>query len=368
MNNSHDISRLRQAIDTIDLKILDLINQRLLNAKAIGSAKAQNGIGVIDPAREYELIKNLNELNKGPLSGSALHHIFTEIIAASREIQSPQRVAYLGPEATFTHIAAINLFGRSVSFNPQPSIQDVFREVEKGSYHFGVVPVENSIEGAVNHTLDLFYESDLKICAEIYHAISHDLLSISDSINEISKVYSHAQAFAQCRRWLRRNLPDAILVDCSSTAEAARKAAGEPGAAAIASREAAQLYNLKVLSSKIEDMTRNITRFLVIGNSDIRATGTDKTSILFVTTHVPGSLFRVLKPIADSGINMVKLESRPIKRENWNYMFFLDIEGHWSDIPVKQTLDKMKPLCLFMKLLGSYPKVDDDAGFSTGTS
>lgn len=362
MTTSSDISRLRQAIDTIDMQILELINQRLLHAKAIGSAKAQNGIGAIDPAREHELIKKLSELNKGPISGNALHHIYTEIIAACREIQSPQRIAYLGPEATFTHIAAINQFGRSVSFNPQPSIQDVFREVEKGSCHFGVVPVENSIEGAVNHTLDLFYESELKICAEIYHVISHDLLSVSDSCHDIGKVYSHPQAFAQCRRWLRRNLPDAVLIDCSSTAEAARKAVEEPGSAAIASAEAARFYNLKVLSSKIEDMTRNITRFLVIGNSDVRATGTDKTSILFVTTHIPGSLYRVLTPIADSGINMVKLESRPIKRENWNYMFFLDIEGHRSDPPVRQTLDQMKPLCLYMKLLGSYPKADDDAG------
>ena len=162
----------------------------------------------------------------------------------------------------------------------------------------------------------------------------------------------------------KAKLPDAVLIDCSSTAEAARKTAEEPGSAAIASREAARLYNLKVLASKIEDMTRNITRFLVIGNNDIRATGTDKTSILFVTTHVPGSLFRVLKPIAESGINMVKLESRPIKRETWNYMFFLDIEGHMSDPPVKQTLNEMEPLCLYMKILGSYPKADDDAGLS----
>jgi chorismate mutase/prephenate dehydratase len=237
--------------------------------------------------------------------------------------------------------------------------------VEKGSYHFGVVPVENSIEGAVNHTLDLFYESDLKICAEIYHVISHDLLSASDSCKEISRIYSHPQAFAQCRKWLRKNLPEALLVDCSSTAEAARMTAQEPGSAAIASAEAGRMYHLKVLSSKIEDMTRNITRFLIIGNNDIRATGSDKTSILIVTTHVPGSLFRVLKPISDSGLNMVKLESRPIKRENWNYMFFLDIEGHSSDPTVAETIKEMKPLCLYMKILGSYPKADDDAGLSS---
>ena len=349
------ITGLRRDIDKIDEQILELINQRLLLASEIGKIKAKQGERLVDGARESTLVKRLLSLNNGPLSKQALRHIFTEIIAAAREIQTPQRVAYLGPEATFTHIAAVNHFGRSVAFTPQGSIRDVFNEVEKGAFHYGVVPVENSIEGAVNYTLDLFFESELKICAEIYYAISHDLLSIDSDLSDIRKIYSHPHAFAQCRKWLEKHLPQAALVECSSTAEAARKAAGENGTAAIASREAAQSYKLEVLASRIEDASRNVTRFLVIGKEDIRRTGADKTSIMFVTSHVPGALFKVLKPIADAGINMVKLESRPSKHENWSYFFFVDLEGHISDTTVKNTVDDMNKLCLFLKLLGSYP-------------
>ncbi|MBW1697395.1 MAG: prephenate dehydratase [Deltaproteobacteria bacterium] len=356
MKQQNDINEIRAAIDGIDRQILNLINQRLEYAKAIGKAKALQGEQVLDPARESRLIRRLSEMNRGPLSERALHHIYTEIIAASREIQSPQKVAYLGPEATFTHLAAINHFGRSVSFSPQPSIQDTFQEVEKGSFDFGVVPVENTIEGAVNYTLDLFYESNLKICAEIYLPISHDLLSNAGSYDAIRIIYSHPHAFAQCRQWLRKHLPNCMLVDCNSTAEAARQAADEPKTAAIASREAARIYNLEVLASRIEDRSRNITRFLVIGKNEVRATGADKTSILFVTAHVPGALYKVLTPIAEAGVNLLKLESRPSKYENWSYVFFLDMEGHISEPFVRQTLEKMKQLCLFLKYLGSYPR------------
>ncbi|MDF1593435.1 MAG: prephenate dehydratase [Desulfobacterales bacterium] len=349
------ITGLRRDIDKIDEKILDLINQRLLLASEIGKIKAKQGDRLVDGARESTLVKRLLSLNNGPLSKHALRHIFTEIIAAAREIQTPQRVAYLGPEATFTHIAAVNHFGRSVTFAPQGSIRDVFNEVEKGAFHYGVVPVENSIEGAVNYTLDLFFESELKICAEIYYAISHDLLSIDTDLGAVRKIYSHPHAFAQCRKWLEKHLPQAALVECSSTAEAARKASGEKGTAAIASQEAAQSYKLEVMASRIEDASRNVTRFLVIGKDDIHQTGADKTSIMFVTSHVPGALFKVLKPIADANINMVKLESRPSKHENWSYFFFVDLEGHISDTKVKETVDHMKKLCLFLKLLGSYP-------------
>jgi len=349
------ISGLRRDIDKIDEQILDRINQRLLLASEIGKIKAKSGDRMLDGARESTLIQRLLSLNSGPLSKQALRHIFTEIIAAAREIQTPQRVAYLGPEATFTHIAAVNHFGRSGTFVPQQSIRDVFSEVEKGAFHYGVVPVENSIEGAVNYTLDLFFESELKICAEIYYAISHDLLSNDPDLSTIRTIYSHPHAFAQCRKWLEKHLPQATLVECSSTAEAAREASGEKGSAAIASREAAQNYKLDVLASRIEDVSRNVTRFLVIGKEDIRRTGADKTSLMFVTAHVPGALFRVLKPIADADINMVKLESRPSKHENWSYFFFADLEGHINDPKLKETVEDMKKLCLFMKLLGSYP-------------
>lgn len=355
-DSTSKISSLRKSINDIDDNILDLINRRLLLAKEIGQIKKLNNEPILDSARETTIIKRLLSLNKGHLSNNALHHIFTEIIAASREIQKPQIVTYLGPEATFTHIAAIKHFGRSVSFVPQPSIRDIFSEVEKDACHYGVTPVENSIEGTVNYTVDLFYDSDLKICAEIYLAISHDLLSTKGSLDDIRVIYSHPHAFAQCRRWLRKNLPECALEECGSTALAAQKASEEPGSAAIASREAAHIYKLQVTASKIEDFSRNITRFLVIGRDKSGRTGNDRTSIMFVTSHVPGALYRVLEPIAKAGINMLKLESRPTKHENWSYFFFVDLEGHIEDPKVQDTVSKMKNICLYLKLLGSYPR------------
>ncbi|MBU0545143.1 MAG: prephenate dehydratase [Proteobacteria bacterium] len=346
---------LRNFIDEIDCNILKLINKRLILAKEIGLVKAREGNKVLDIARESTLIQRLNKLNEGPLSKSALHHVFAEIIAASREIQKNHSVAYLGPEATFTHIAAINYFGQSVNYVPQMTIRDIFCEVEKGACHYGVVPVENSIEGSVNYTLDLFFESDLKICAELYHPISHDLLSKSDTLGGIEIIYSHPQAFAQCRKWIQKNLPGAVLVECDSTAHAARKASDDRKSAAIASSKAAHIYNLQVAASKIEDISRNTTRFLVIGKDDIKRTGSDKTSIMFVTSHVPGALYKALKPIADAGINMVKLESRPTKHENWSYFFFVDLEGHIEDRVINETIEKIKKLSLYLKCLGSYP-------------
>lgn len=355
-DSTSKISSLRNSINDIDDNILDLINRRLLLAKEIGQIKELNNEPILDSARETTIIKRLSSLNKGHLSNNALHYIFTEIIAASREIQKPQLVTYLGPEATFTHIAAIKHFGRSVSFVPQPSIRDIFSEVEKGVCHYGVTPVENSIEGAVNYTLDLFFESNLKICAELYLNISLDLLSKTGNLDDIKVIYSHPQPIGQCRGWLRKNLPEIVPEECSSTAYAAQKAAENSEAAAIASSEAARLYNLQIVASKIEDFSKNITRFLVIGRDEIHMTGNDKTSIMFVTSHVPGALYRVLEPIAKSGINMLKLESRPTKHENWSYFFFVDLEGHIEDPKVQDTVSKMKSLCQYLKLLGSYPR------------
>jgi len=347
---------LRKSIDKIDEKILDLINKRLLIAKDIGKIKEERSEQVFDSAREAIVIRRLLKLNKGLINKEALRNIYTEIIASSRNIQKKEIVTYLGPNATFTHIAAMNHFGHSVSFVPQPSIRDVFREVEKGGCDYGVVPVENSIEGTVNYTLDLFFESDLKICAEIYHTISHDLLSTTGALEDIETIYSHPHAFAQCRKWLGKHLPESVLEECSSTSRAAQKAAEKPAFAAIAGREAGRLYNLKVVASGIEDFSRNVTRFLVIGRDEMHKTGKDKTSIMFVTAHVPGALHNALEPIAKTGINMVKLESRPAKYENWNYFFFVDIEGHVEDSKVEETLNKMKSLCMYLKCLGSYPR------------
>ncbi len=353
------ISQLREEIDAIDDEILGLINRRLTLAQEIGRAKARKGSQVIDKAREIRILNRLSGRNAGPLADYAVKQIFAQIMAASKDLQTSQRVSYLGPEATFTHIATMKHFGLGVSLIPQPSIRDVFKEVEKGACHYGVVPVENSIEGAVNHTLDLFFESDLKICAEIYQTISHDLLSGSASLNEIRTVFSHPQAFAQCREWLRKYLPDAERVECNSTSDAARRASNTPDTAAISSSEAAAMYHLQVLASRIEDTARNTTRFLIIGHDEVHRTGEDKTSLMFVTSHIPGALYKVLKPLADSGINMVKLESRPTKHENWSYFFFADVEGHLEDRGVSETIDRMGELCLFLKWLGSYPKTQE---------
>jgi len=356
MNNSDsNIDELRKSIDEIDEKILDLINKRLLLGKEIGNIKRKNKQQVTNKAREISILKRLKDLNKGHLRDDTLDYIFTQIISESREIQQPSEISYLGPKATFTHIAAMNHFGHNVAFVPQPAIYDVFSDVEKGATLYGVVPVENSNEGSVNHTLDLFFESDLKICAEIYQIVSHDLLSNAKRLDEIKVIYSHPHAFAQCRNWIRENLPKADLKECSSTAHAAEKTTQIKGSAAIAGREAAHLYKLKVTASRIEDNARNTTRFLVIGRDKTHRTENDKTSIMFATAHIPGALYKALQPMDEAGINMVKLESRPAKHENWSYCFFVDFQGHVEDPVVNETIEKMKSLCLHLKHLGSYP-------------
>lgn len=354
-NSDSRINELRKSIDEIDEKILDLINQRLLFGKEIGNIKKKNKEQITDKARETTILKRLKDLNKGYLRNDTLDHIFTQIISESREIQHPGKISYLGPEATFTHIAAMNHFGRNVTFVSQPAIYDVFSDVEKGTSLYGVVPVENSNEGSVNHTLDLFFESDLKICAEIYQPVSHDLLSNTKTLDEIKVIYSHPHAFAQCRNWIRKNLPKVDQKECSSTAHAAEKATQMTGSAAIAGREAAHLYKLEVAASRIENNARNTTRFLVIGRDKAHPTEKDKTSIMFATAHIPGALYKALQPMDEAGINMVKLESRPAKHENWSYCFFVDFQGHMEDSVVNETITKMKNLCLHLKHLGSYP-------------
>jgi chorismate mutase/prephenate dehydratase len=354
--NVSELSRLRDSINKIDQSILDLINERLGIAKAIGEIKKQNGGYVYDKSRENQVIERLNALNKGPLNPQTLHQIFTDIISACREIQAPTRISYLGPEATFTHIAAMELFGHASTFIPQTSIRDVFIDVSRRKCDYGVVPVENSIEGAINHTLDLFFDSDLKICAEKYLNISHAVLSRSTAVDDIEVIYSHPQALAQCRGWIRKNLPNAVLSETRSTAHAAQKAAKKERTAAIANSEAAHIYGLQILESNIEDYTHNITRFLLIGNDEPPRTGCDKTSLMFVISHVPGALFKTLQPISEAGINMSKLESRPTKHENWSYAFFVDFDGHIADEKIMHTIEKMRPYCKFIKFLGSYPR------------
>lgn len=346
---------LRNSIDTIDNEIVALINKRLGVSLQVGELKKRYDNKVLDKSRENEIMQRLCDLNQGPVSNTVLQYIFSVIMSASRELQKPLQIAYLGPEATYTHIAALNHFKYSGAFIPQKNISEIFAEVERGACQYGVVPVENSIEGAVNHTLDLLFETNVKICGERYQAISHELMSETGDIRDIKIIYSHPQPFAQCRNWLQRNLPDVTLEECSSTAHAAQKAVGNKNAAAIASTKAAQVNKLKIVESKIEDSSKNETRFLIIGKDEMPYTGKDKTSIMFVTSHVPGALFKALEPVARAGLNMVKLESRPTKSENWSYFFIMDIEGHLDDPKIKEILSVMKHLCLFLKILGSYP-------------
>lgn len=362
------ILALRNEIDNIDDTILELINRRLLIGKEIGRIKGVSGIRVLDRKRETEIFERLTGKNQGPLKPSVIHHIFSVIMASSREMQMPQMVTYLGPEGTHTHMAAANHFGHAGTFVPQGNIRDIFDSVTRGTYQYGVVPVENSIEGAVNFTLDMLFESSLQICAESYQAISHYLLSNSGALEDIRVVYSHPQALSQCRGWLRKNLPNAALNECASTAHAAQIASSESGVAAVASRAASTMYNLRILGERIEDFTRNVTRFVVIGKDAPPRTGNDKTSVIFVTSHVPGALFKALQPIAESGINMVKLESRPTKHENWKYFFVMDVEGHQDDSNIAAALEKLSKSCLFLKKLGSYPKCDDSGFIDNGNA
>jgi chorismate mutase/prephenate dehydratase len=273
-----------------------------------------------------------------------------------QKIDAEQAVAFLGPPATFSHMACIQHFGNPVRMLPENTIQDVFEAVERGKTDYGVVPVENSTEGPVSLTLDSFIQSEAKICAEIMTRISHDLLSLSGDAWDMRKIYSHPQALSQCREWLRKHFPHVRLEESASTAKAAQLAVEDPNAAAIASSLAAPLYGLKVVVSQIEDQPNNFTRFLVLGHREAGRTGRDKTSVLFVVSHAPGTLFRVLQVFYEKGINLTKIESRPHKGKPWEYIFFIDFEGHAADPHVAQALDEVKERVLFVKLLGSYPQ------------
>jgi chorismate mutase/prephenate dehydratase len=350
-----DIYDLRNSIDVIDKKILQLINRRLILAQKIGGKKKQSGSQVVDSKRESEILNRLASLNKGPLNPNVLKHIFINIIAAARALQQSQRVAFLGPKATFTHIAGMHHFGYSVSYVSQPTIRDLFSEVEKGVCHYGVVPVENSVEGSVRHTLDLFFESDLKICAERYQAVSYDLISKNDNLKAIEIIYAHPQAIIQCRNWLRQHLPVASVKECGSSDQAIHKVLKNKRAAAVAGSDTATMFGLKTVTAKIEDFSGSATRFLVIGKEDVRPTGKDKTSLMFALSHTPGALSQVLAPFAGRKINLVKIESRPTKHESWSHFFFVDVEGHMQDHNIKEIVEQIKPLCLYFKWLGSYP-------------
>jgi len=349
------LESLRRRIDALDAELVRLLNERTRLAVEIGKLKETQQGEVYVPSREKEVLERVLELNGGPLTRESLLGIYREIMSASLALERDTRVAYLGPPATFTHQAARLRFGGSVQYMDCDTIGDVFASVHKRTANYGVVPIENSTEGAVTHTLDQFLVTPLKICAEIYLSISHHLMSTS-SREEVKRIYSNPQVFGQCRRWLHENLPSAELVPVSSTAKAAEMAAREPGSAALASDLAAELHGLEILEADVQDLGGNTTRFLVLAKDYGGETGHDKTSICFAVQHKVGALYNALAALKRYAINMTKIESRPSKTKAWEYYFFVDVEGHAEDPNVKKALAELAEHCLVMTVLGSYPR------------
>jgi chorismate mutase/prephenate dehydratase len=351
-----NLKKLRQQIDTLDDQILDLLNRRADVVVAVGKAKDEKRGEYYVPSREKAIFERLITGNKGPFPDEGVRRVFREIISASLSLEQPLKVAFLGPQATYTHVAAMQQFGYSAQLVPLKSISSIFEEVSRGRASYGVVPVENSNEGVVSHTLDMFMSSDLKIIAEILLPVSHDLLNLSGQTADVRKVISHPQAIGQCRTWLEENLPDIPLVDASSTASAAQQAAEDASVAAIASETAASLYGLRVVEHKIEDNRNNFTRFLVIGNEMQSPSDNDKTSIMFSVKDQAGILYHMLEPFSKRDINLAKIESRPMKGKAWEYIFFLDMVGHVEDKDIADAVEELRTCCQFLKILGSYPK------------
>jgi chorismate mutase / prephenate dehydratase len=355
-----DLSNIRDSIDAIDARIHSLLNERARFAQLVGISKSASGRAVdfYRPERESEVLRLALKRNQGPLRDEEVVRLFREIMSACLAQQDPLKVAFLGPEGTFTQAAVLKHFGSSVRALPLPAIDEVFHEVEGGVADFGVVPIENSSEGTVNHTLDMFLTSGLKICGEVELRISHFLMGKMRGLDGVKRVCAHPQALAQCRGWLDDQLPEADRVGVSSNAEGARRARDERGTAAIAGRAAAEIYGLTLLANEIEDRQDNTTRFLVIGRKLFNASGADRTTLLVSTsgTDDAGALFRLLEPFAQHRVNMTRIESRPSRKRKWDYVFFIDVEGHISDAPVAQALAAMEMRASLFKVLGSYPR------------
>ena len=356
MQNKKTIKRLRQEIDAVDDRLLDLLNRRAALVIEVGRLKSAKKDDFHVPSREREIYDRLTAGNPGPFPNEGLRSVFREIISASLALEAPMKVAFFGPKATFTHQAAMQQFGLSAELVPQKSIPAVFEEVEKGRAQYGVVPVENSTEGMVSHTLDMFMESDLKINAEVLLEIHHYLLSRTGRFEDIRKICSHLQPIAQCRNWLAEHLPNVPVVDVASTAVAAQIVSEDYTAAAIASESAASMYDLKIVRERIEDQVNNFTRFLIIARKLAEKSGDDKTSLMFSVKDEVGILYRMLEPFAKRGINLSKIESRPLKKKAWEYIFFLDLMGHISDPAIAEAVQELKQCCQFVKILGSYPR------------
>lgn len=348
------LERLRKEIDSLDRNLIKLLNLRAEATKKIGKIKINTGKSIYTPEREMEVLRKVISLNNGPLKNGALEAIYREIMSAGLALEKLLKVAYMGPQASFSNLAALKRFGSQMAYVACGSIPEVFLEVERGAADYGVVPVENSIEGAVTHTLDMLVDSDLKICSQVILDVSHNLLA-NCAKDKIRRVYSNPQVFGQCRIWLQKNLPNAELVDVSSTTRAAEMAKKGKNSAAIASLLASKVYGLKIIASGIQDSLHNITRFLVVGKNVAARTGHDKTSLLFSIKDHVGALYETLLPFRKYGVNLTKIESRPSKKKAWEYYFFVDISGHKDDAKIQQALKELEHKCTYLKILGSYP-------------
>lgn len=357
MSDNKKIEDRRQEIDQLDNEILRLLNERSKHVIEIGCMKKKLDANALlhTSGRESAIVERLMRQNSGPFPNEAIRPVYREIMSASLSLEGTQTVAFFGPSATFTHLAALKNFGQSAQYHPVNGIKEVFDEVERGRATFGVVPIENSTEGVVNYTLDMFIDSNLLIYGEVLQEISHHLMSRADSLEAIKTLYSHPHAIAQCRNWLETNLPSVSIAEVSSTSRAAEKCIDEPTAAAIASDLAASLYGLQILKSRIEDNINNFTKFLILSRHPSQRTGKDKTSIMLSIKDKAGALHELLRPFASNSINMTKIESRPSRRKAWEYIFFVDLEGHAEEDRIRKTLKEIKGDCLFLKILGSYP-------------
>lgn len=350
------LTPLREEIDRIDTEIVRLLNERYAVVHEIGKYKRAHNEPIFVPEREKKVFEHLNSLNVGGrIPPSILTSIYREIMSGSISLEKPVSVAFMGPQASYSHLAATQKFGRSVDYYEQPSISDVFPEVENGRADYGCVPVENSAEGVVNCTLDMLITAQTKICAEINIRIRHNLMSICEQ-SEIQKVYSHPQVFGQCRQWILKNMPGVELFEMPSTSLSAQRVREEPYSAAIASSLASEIYEIPIRQMGIEDSPENTTRFLVLGNQEPQRTGDDKTSICFGIRDRVGALYDVLQHFEANKVTMTLIESRPSKRRNWEYIFFIDLIGHHTDSSIQKTLEELNPKCLFLRVLGSYPR------------
>ena len=358
--SSSELGELRAGIDSVDEEIVRLLDRRARLARRIGEIKQKNGLQAYAPARERAVLNRVTALSTGDFPRGGLEEVFREIISSSISLEARLKIAYLGPEATFTHEAALRSFGASVELEPQATVAEVFTRVERGEAEHGVVPVENSMEGTVTHTLDELMNSPLKICGEVYLSVSQNLISKESSLERVKVVCSHPMALSQAATWLRHELPEARLEEVESTGEAARRAAREPGVAGVGSILAAEAHGLNVLARNIQDARTNATRFIVLGRAWAGRTGKDKTSVVFSVKDRPGVLRDALAAFAEEGINLTRIESRPSRKRAWTYVFFADFQGHPEEGRVARALQALEEHCPYVSLIGAYPEVSSE--------